>query len=139
MDRKHWNDPREERVLLDNVALARKDALTIRDAQGAVVFVDRGEIWLTQERDGRDIVLDTGEWFRLDRDGVAILQARREAAVTLTARPDAAVPEIQQLTGGQIPARRRPGHAFLRTVTAWWLRLYRRPVALARRRTAYFV
>jgi hypothetical protein len=134
MDRKLWNEPFEEHVLLDGVELARKDALTIRDARGAVLFVDRGEVWVTQEHDGRDIVLQTGKWFRLDRDGTAIVQARRAASVTLTAGADVPMPEIQTLTGHQALAPRRRGHPLLRALTAWWLRLYRRPLALSRRR-----
>jgi hypothetical protein len=137
MDRKLWNDPAEERVLLDGVTLGRKDALAIRDARGAVLFVDRGEVWLTQERDSRDILLATGRWFRLDRDGTAIVQARRAAAVTLTVGADVPLAEIETLTaGGQAAAPRRRRGSLLRALAAWWLRLYRRPRALARRRFA---
>jgi hypothetical protein len=123
MERKLWNEPFDDRALLDGAALPRGGLLSIRGGRGALLFIDRGQVWLTQERDRRDIVLGAGAWYRLDRDGTAIVQARRAAVVTLTAPADAAMPEIRIPVRGQ--ARRR-GHSWLRALTALWLRMYRR-------------
>jgi len=138
MDRKRWHDPGDERVLLDGAALARKGLLSIRGGRGAVLFVDHGEVWVTQEGDRRDVVLTAGAWFRLDRDGTAIVQARRDAAVTLTAAADALVPEIRVLPHGESRRTgRRRGHPWLRALTAFWLRMYRRAwTSIARRLAA---
>jgi len=137
MDRKLWTEPFDERVLLDGAALPRRALLSIRGGRGAVLFVERGEVWVTQERDPRDVVLPAGAWFRLDRDGTAIVQARRAAAVTLTAAADAPVPEIRTRPhDGSRRVGRRRGHPSLRNLTAWWLRLYRRSEPSIARRLA---
>ena len=63
MDRKLWTEPSEERVLLDGVALPRRSLLNIRGGRGAVLFIEHGEVWVTQEGDLRDVVLPGGAWF----------------------------------------------------------------------------
>ncbi len=137
MDRKLWTEPFDEQVLLDGAALPRRGLMSIRGGRGAVLFVDHGEVWVTQEGDRRDVVLTAGAWFRLDRNGTAILQARRAAAVTLTAAADALVPEIRVLPHGESRrAGRRRGHPWLRALTALWLRMYRRPQPSIARRLA---
>jgi hypothetical protein len=137
MDRKLWHEPCDERVLLDGAALPRRGLLSIRGGRGAVLFVDHGEVWVTQEGDLRDVVLPAGAWFRLDRDGTVIVQARRAAAVTLTAAADASAPEIRALPqGGSRRAGRHRGHPLLRTLTALWLRMYRRAKPSISRRLA---
>jgi hypothetical protein len=137
MDRKLWNEPFDEQVLLDGAALPRRSLLRIRGGRGAVLFIEHGEVWVTQEGDRRDVVLSAGAWFRLDRDGTAVVQASRAAAVTLTAVADAPVPEIRTLPhGGSRRAGRRRGHPWLRTLTAWWLRMYRRAEPSISRRLA---
>jgi len=137
MDRKLWTEPSDERVLLDGAALPRRGLLSICGGRGAVLFVEHGEVWVTQEGDPRDVVLSAGAWFRLDRDGTAIVQARCPASVTLTAVADAAVPEIRTLPhgGSRRRAGRRHGHPF-RTLTALWLRMYRRAESSISRRVA---
>jgi hypothetical protein len=137
MDRKLWTEPFDERVLLDGAALPRRGLLSIRGGRGAVLFVEHGEVWVTQEGDLRDVVLPAGAWFRLDRDGTVIVQARRAAAVTLTAPADALAPEIRTLPhGGSRRAGRRRGRPLLRTLTAVWLRMYRRAEPPISRRLA---
>jgi len=126
MDRKLWNEPFAERALLEGAALARGDLLAIRGGRGALLFVERGQVWLTQERDARDVVLPAGAWFRLDREGTAIVEARRASSVTLTAAAHAPLPEIRTLPRDAAPrVARRRGRTFVRSLLAWWLRLYR--------------
>jgi hypothetical protein len=137
MDRKAWNEPFDEVVLLDGAGLPRGSLLSIRDGRGAVLFVESGEVWVTQEGDQRDVVLSAGAWFRLDRDGATIVQARRAAAVTLTAAADVSVPEIRAVPrGGARHADGRRRHSLLRALTALWLRSYRRAEPSISRRYA---
>ena len=41
----------------------------------------KGTVWITQDRDVRDIILSAGQSFVLDRNGVALVFAFREASV----------------------------------------------------------
>jgi hypothetical protein len=44
-----------------------------------------GAVWITEENDSRDIVLEAGKCYRLKREGVAILNSLSgEASVSLS-------------------------------------------------------
>jgi hypothetical protein len=68
---------------LRSIALAARSLHRIDNAQGIEVACVRGATWITQERDGRDIVLSAGESLVLDRPGVAIAYALQDAMITL--------------------------------------------------------
>jgi len=72
-----------EYVALGAVPMTRGSVLRIEDGRDRLIYVWEGELWLTQERDGRDRILAAGDSFRLDRDGVALAQALRRSTVTL--------------------------------------------------------
>ena len=55
--------------------------LTVRDGQGACITARSGTVWITQDNDRRDIVLTSGESFRLERPDTAIVQAMDTAEV----------------------------------------------------------
>ena len=55
--------------------LAKGELLRARDASGLQVLCLSGCLWVTQDNDLRDIVLDAGESFELDRDGDTLLSA----------------------------------------------------------------
>ena len=74
-----------EYVVHGSLTLARGSALRIEDGRDLLVYVWEGALWLTQERDARDRHLGAGDWFRLDRDGVALASATRAATITVTA------------------------------------------------------
>jgi len=73
------------RPLLDikPIPLARGSVHRIENAKGTEVFCLRGTVWLTQERDPRDIILGSGQSFVLDRKGTAVVYALRDAAITV--------------------------------------------------------
>ncbi len=62
-------------------ALDRRQTLVLKNAQGTVVAVERGCVWITLEHDPRDIVLAKGMRFEIDRPGRTIVAA--ETASTL--------------------------------------------------------
>jgi hypothetical protein len=57
--------------------------LHVRDGQGRAVMVFEGRVWITQAGDPRDIVLDAGESFRVDRPGLTLVQALRDSKLML--------------------------------------------------------
>ena len=72
------------------VLLAPHQYFSIQDGQGYKVMCERGTIWITQDRDTRDIVLEPGESFTLDRGGNTVVHALRESAVAVEATAPAA-------------------------------------------------
>ncbi len=68
-----------------------KDALLhVRDASGRCLAVFRGAVWLTQENDPRDILLESGDSFTFDRQGLALVHALEATSlVVLDAAPAA--------------------------------------------------
>ncbi len=58
--------------------------LTLHDAAGREVTCLRGSVWLTMEGDSRDILLEPGTSFVVDRDGLTILAAQAPSEVTVS-------------------------------------------------------
>src|SRR5437764_10246687 len=73
------------------LSLAEGGSLRIVNGAGICLAVDSGIVWLTQERDARDWMLEEGRRHRLDRDGTAIVSALRSARLTLSAPRGAGV------------------------------------------------
>jgi hypothetical protein len=73
-----------KRVVVD---LERGGLLPLHDGAGATVVCVEGEVWITQEHDGRDLLLSAGESLRLSRNGRAVIQALRGSRVAVEAPP----------------------------------------------------
>jgi quercetin dioxygenase-like cupin family protein len=73
-----------KRVVVD---LERGGLLPLHDGAGATVVCVEGEIWITQEHDGRDLLLSAGESLRLSRNGRTVIQALRGSRVAVKAPP----------------------------------------------------
>jgi DUF2917 family protein len=67
--------------------------LRLHDATGWTVACRSGSVWITQEADTRDVFLDAGDSFILDRAGLALILARQDSAMVIrpagTPRQDA--------------------------------------------------
>jgi hypothetical protein len=61
-------------------------------ATGTDIVCLRGELWLTQDGDPRDVVLAAGEHFTLDCEGVALVSALRPSSVCVEVPVEAAQP-----------------------------------------------
>ena len=67
----------------DGLCLKPKQLLKVRGGIGHSVVCHSGSVWLTQYRDRRDIVLREGGAFALDRDGLALVQALEQSAISI--------------------------------------------------------
>ena len=103
--------------------LAPREIVRLDGARGTTLRVTRGCVWLTQERDTRDIILDAGDTFTIERGGRTLLEAQGDASVCVLAHYVAAA------RGG-----RRRSHA---TRARAWLRWIRGAVR-GRRWAPYF-
>ena len=66
-----------------NLALARGDLVRLDAGRGVEVACDSGRVWITQERDPRDLWLTAGQSVRLGGRGLALLEADRQAHVRI--------------------------------------------------------
>lgn len=72
---------------LERVELARGEILHLDLAGGnrwRIIFCARGRLWVTQEQDVRDYVLEPGQMFIITQPGEVILQALSGAEVVIT-------------------------------------------------------
>ena len=86
------HDAAEETEMKDLVrhalALGEGNLLRVMDGQGLLVSVAQGSVWITQEGDAQDIVLEEGGSFRLARDGLTLMHALQPSRLTLAAPRD---------------------------------------------------
>src|SRR5262249_25536232 len=64
------------------IALAARCVHRIESAKGVQIACVRGAIWVTQERDPRDWVLMAGQSVVLERAGLAVVFAFKDALIT---------------------------------------------------------
>lgn len=71
-------------LILDSHALGKGEVRRVRTPEGKRVECLSGVLWLTQDGDRRDIVLEAGEAFVFDRDdGDALVSALAESRYLL--------------------------------------------------------
>lgn len=119
------------------VRLLRGERLRILDGQGRHVLCLSGTAWVTQDHDPRDVTLEPGQGFRLDRPGLAIVEALGgHCVVTLdpdrgphirAIRPDDQT-RLQQMIGNlSAHTRRLRFHGALRELPGPIARRFTRP------------
>jgi Protein of unknown function (DUF2917) len=81
--------PWEEVMIVDMkrvvIELERREMVPVEDARGGRIVCLRGRIWITEYGSTGDIVLEAGESYKISREGVAVVQALRDARVVLRA------------------------------------------------------
>lgn len=75
---------RDEYLIEGALPLLRNEQLRIVDGRDLLIHVRHGSLWITQERDTRDVVLEAGQSFRLNRNGIALAKAWDETVLALT-------------------------------------------------------
>ena len=63
--------------------LARGQTLKLQDSVGSTICASEGTVWITEENSRKDVVLEPGNCFRVDRPGLTIAQAFADASVSL--------------------------------------------------------
>lgn len=65
--------------------LAPGELVRMDGAYGTTLRVTRGTLWITMERDIRDILLTAGDSFTIDRGGRTVVEAQGHATVCVLA------------------------------------------------------
>jgi len=66
--------------------LRAREVLDIRNGQGLVVRCLAGALWITQDGDTDDVVVQAGQCFELDRRGLALVSAPMAPATLVVER-----------------------------------------------------
>jgi Protein of unknown function (DUF2917) len=74
--------------------LAKGRLRRIHDGQGLRVQCLGGCLWLTQDGDRRDIVLEAGDGFTIDRDGDTYLSALADSRFVVLCKPERHAGEV---------------------------------------------
>lgn len=98
--------------------LPRRNTLVLNDAEGTILSVESGVLWITLERDPRDIILLPGMRFEIDRTGKTVVVAEEDSRLRVVQRPSAAARVARWA--------RRVG---ARAIRDWSSRMSRRKVA----------
>jgi hypothetical protein len=65
--------------------MAGGELIGLDGGRGTTLRVTRGTLWLTFERDTRDVVLGVGDVFTIDRGGLTLIEAQGNATVCVLA------------------------------------------------------
>jgi len=87
-----------------SIALAARCVHRIENAKGVEIACVRGATWVTQERDPRDLILAAGQSLVLDKAGLAVIYAFKDALITVGAA-------WQRPARADVPADRQPERA----------------------------
>jgi hypothetical protein len=74
------------------IALDRDNLLRIYDGEGLRLTPASGVLWITEEQSANDTVLLPGETHRLEKPGLAVVQAHRAARILMELPAGAAAP-----------------------------------------------
>jgi hypothetical protein len=67
------------------VTLGPNQTLRVVDGAGSTVCAVEGSVWITEENQPRDIVLEAGNCYRLQHEGIAVVNSLAgEASVSFT-------------------------------------------------------
>jgi hypothetical protein len=73
------NDNRQ----VQRFTLGPRELLVIDDARDQWLTCESGELWITQDGDRRDVILQPDQTWRIDRRGPLVLSAFKPAVATL--------------------------------------------------------
>lgn len=87
-------------------ALPRGQLLRIEEGRGGLVQCLEGRLWMTQQDDPRDLVLEAGDEAVIERDGLTVLQALADARFVVSDAQPAAL-RWRETYAGPSPAASR--------------------------------
>ena len=139
MDRRTWKEPVDERIVADGIFLEHRAGLRITHGARLLVSAHGGTLWITEEGNPADFIVEPGTWHRIATDAPALVYALEPASVTISA--PLGIPAHWTVDGrgpggrpnGVHIAPRRRGGRVARAFWAWLLRRYRSGAHVARR------
>lgn len=69
------------------IELSGRESILLGPLPGHVIRCRHGELWLTVERDGRDVILGPGRTWRVTGDGPVVISAFKDSAFSVRPNP----------------------------------------------------
>ena len=73
------------------ISLPAREAITLPHVGGATVRVTQGTLWLTEECEGKDVVLRPGDNWLVESNGATVVEAQNDAVFCVVGRQGAAL------------------------------------------------
>lgn len=128
---------RDERLVTGGLPLSRGSTLRVEDGRETLARVRSGCVWITQEHELRDEILESGQQFRISRDGCTLITALKGSLVELEFPHGKPLPRRIELSSAEaarlavLHESRRVLRSSLAALGArlreMWLGLYARP------------
>jgi hypothetical protein len=62
--------------------IPRGQTVKLRDSVGSTLCAREGTVWITEENSRKDVVLENGACYRIDKPGLTLVQAFADASVS---------------------------------------------------------
>jgi hypothetical protein len=95
--------------------LAPDELVKLDGARGTTLRVTRGTVWVTLENDTRDVVLQAGDVFTIDRGGLTLVEAQGRTTVCVMGSP---IDEVHVHVRTREPAAQTRIASWLRSFSA---------------------
>jgi len=105
------------KVEMMETTIPKGHTVRIQDGKGLDLTVVAGSLWVTCEHDIEDFVLDSGDAFRVNRNGLTLIHAFRQVQLRIAYPAGAGAPNLT-FGGGY----REVGASVMRSMVAEWLR-----------------
>jgi hypothetical protein len=92
-------------LTLEPITLASRSVHRIENAKGMRVSCVRGPVWITQSRDPRDMIVSSGQSVVLNRPGLAVVYAFKDAIITVGAGLQLPAPQARHVDAEREPAQ----------------------------------
>jgi hypothetical protein len=89
------------------LTLVRDGLIALRDAQGTHVACLTGALWITEDHEHGDIILEAGQSFTVRRPGLTLVMALQPASLRLSEQRDALVQRLATRLSSWLPATAR--------------------------------
>jgi len=93
---------------VSTLSLPRDGLLALRDAEGTRVTCETGALWITEDREEGDVILEPGQSFTIDRPGLTLVMALRPASLQLKERRASLAARFTAWLSRLLPAGGRP-------------------------------
>ena len=90
------------------LALPRDGLIALRNAEGTCVTSLKGALWITQDDEQGDVILEGGQTFTVDRPGLTLVMALTPASLRLVEHHESLVARIGAWFSRAWPGANRP-------------------------------